>query len=124
VVALPLLSAQQAVALPSTALAHTHKAKEHSLGAKFAVPADITTGPDGALWFTESHGDQIGRITTNGEVTEYPIPTAGAFAADITVGPDGALWFTEPLGNKVGPDGALWYASGNEGKIGRLEIDG
>ena len=67
-----------------------------------AFPTDIVSGPDGALWFTEAHGDRIGRITTKGEVTEYPIPTTGAFASDITVGSDGALWFTESSGNKVG----------------------
>ncbi len=37
----------------------------------------ITTGPDGALWFTELI-DQIGRITTAGVITEFPIPTASS----------------------------------------------
>jgi virginiamycin B lyase len=40
-----------------------------------SVPAYITTGPDGALWFTNlgnktNHGS-IGRITTKGKVTIY-----------------------------------------------------
>jgi streptogramin lyase len=29
-------------------------------------PTGITTGPDGALWFTEGGANQIGRITTAG----------------------------------------------------------
>ena len=66
------------------------------------LPTDIVSGPDGALWFTETRGDKIGRITTKGQITEYPIPTPDAFAADIAVGPDGALWFTESDGNKIG----------------------
>jgi virginiamycin B lyase len=65
----------------------------------------IAAGPDGALWFTEP-GDpdsvylglagKIGRFTTGGSYTEYPIPTTQGWPSGITVGPDGALWFTEP----------------------------
>ena len=33
----------------------------------------ITAGPDGDLWFTEYSGNKIGRITTAGVITEYPI---------------------------------------------------
>ena len=70
-------------------------------------PTGIATGPDGALWFTETDGNRIGRITTAGAITEYPLPAAGSFPWDITVGPDGALWFTEfglarRGGNKIG----------------------
>ncbi len=63
---------------------------------------DITTGPDGALWFTESSGNKIGRISTSGDVTEYPVPTATSNPNGITSGPDGALWFSEKTGNKIG----------------------
>src|SRR5579871_1405222 len=35
----------------------------------------ITVGPDGNLWFTDSNGNQIGRMTPSGTVTLYPIPT-------------------------------------------------
>src|ERR1700733_6051644 len=63
---------------------------------------DITTGPDGALWFTENSGNKIGRITTAGAITEYPIPTPSSQPTGITSGPDGAVWFTEDSGNKIG----------------------
>jgi virginiamycin B lyase len=114
-----------------------------------AFPADIVEGADGALWFTELRGNAIGRLTTGGELTEYPLPTADAFLADITAGPDGALWFTESSGNKIGrittsgeiteyelpadampgaivagPDGALWFTEVNANKIGRMSTDG
>ena len=36
-------------------------------------PAGITTGPDGALWFTEYSG-KMGRITTTGQVRYFPLP--------------------------------------------------
>ncbi|HLJ45199.1 MAG TPA: BACON domain-containing carbohydrate-binding protein [Bryobacteraceae bacterium] len=53
----------------------------------------ITTGPDGALWFTEP--GKIGRITTSGAITEYPVPgDPNGGPLGITSGPDGALWFT------------------------------
>src|SRR6266849_6710047 len=42
----------------------------------WAHPTGITTGPDGALWFTESNLDKIGRITTQGRITEFTLSTA------------------------------------------------
>jgi RHS repeat-associated protein len=118
-----------------------------------ANPKGITTGPDGALWFTESLGNKIGRITTAGTVTEFPIPTAGAYPDDITTGPDGALWFTEPGSGKIGrititgeitefgpaqfpstrstpsgittgPDGALWFTDSISSVVGRITAAG
>src|ERR1022692_4944019 len=59
------------------------------------LPLWITTGPDGALWFTAE--DTIGRITTTGTVTTYPVghPILTPWGSgQITAGPDGALWFT------------------------------
>jgi hypothetical protein len=55
-------------------------------------------------------GSQIGRITTSGQITEFPLPTGDTEttqsysmqAYGIAVGPDGALWYTEIEGNKVG----------------------
>ena len=41
-------------------------------------PGGITAGPDGALWFTEQTANKIGRITTAGVITEFPIPTANS----------------------------------------------
>jgi streptogramin lyase len=106
-----------------------------------SLPSGITLGPDGALWFTESAGNKIGRITTAGVITEFPIPTANSQPNGITTGPDGALWFAEtgagnglggigrmttqgvftefrlnltqsqPYGITSGPGGALWYTA-------------
>ena len=47
------------------------------------------------LWFTETLGNAIGQITTNGVVFEYAIPTAAAAPIGIAEGPDGAVWFAE-----------------------------
>src|SRR5262249_27314557 len=37
-----------------------------------------------------------------GGVTEFVIPTLGAYPGSVTLGPDGAFWFPEFYGNKIG----------------------
>jgi virginiamycin B lyase len=97
-------------------------------------PTRITAGPDGALWFTEQVSYRIGRITTSGEITEFPL-RPGLSPFDITTGKDGALWFTAEtrigrittsgdvttwpvpkarnlIGLAVDADGSLWIADG------------
>ncbi len=72
---------------------------EFPLAAPGARPYQITAGPDGNLWFTESGTGSVGKITPDGTVTEYKIrKDSGPYG--ITVGPDGNIWFTEryPLG--------------------------
>ncbi len=78
-------------------------------------PGDITVGHDGNLWFVElagtmdgisPDGNRVGRITTEGEITEYPLPNASGTPINIAAGPDGNVWYTK--GNAVGrvtPDG-------------------
>ena len=109
---------------------------------------DIVMGPDGALWFTETNVNKIGRVTTAGVMTEFPLPLPLGGPVNITSGPDGALWFVGSGGigklttsgattlfpvqaSKItaGPDGALWFSgfSGtlNTGPaIGRITTTG
>ena len=56
---------------------------EFSLPNDASRPYGIAAGPDGNLWFTEGYYQQylaersasrIGRITTAGVITEYPLP--------------------------------------------------
>jgi hypothetical protein len=48
--------------------------------------ADITAGPDGALWFTEGPGEHIGHVTANGTITEFSVPgVAGNTGAGAAV---------------------------------------
>jgi streptogramin lyase len=76
----------------------------------FAIPTrqssvgDIAAGPDGALWFTETSGNRIGRITTAGAITEFVLGPYGGDTGplNIAAGRDGALWFTEPGANTIG----------------------
>ena len=113
-------------------------------------PQQITSGPDGNLWFTEQAANKIARITTNGAITEFIVPTPGSEPFAITSGPDGNLWFTEASGNKIGrittngaitefplptagsqpfditsgPDGNLWFTEESGNKIGRITTVG
>jgi len=80
----------------------------------FNVPAtttwDITTGSDGALWYTSPDGASAvaGRLTTAGVVTnEFPVTPTG-----------------DPHGIAAGPDGALWIAQAVSNSIGHLATDG
>lgn len=71
----------------------------------------IVTGPDRALWFTESAA--IGRLTTSGQLTEFPLPqgTGSGMPYQIAAGPDGHVWFVE-------------YTAGGGGRIGRMSLNG
>lgn len=51
---------------------------------KDSGPYGITAGKDGALWFTQHKANQIGRITVNGEVTPFVVPTPNAGVLSIT----------------------------------------
>jgi streptogramin lyase len=110
-------------------------------------PQLITTGPDKALWFTEAGGNNIGRITTNGSITEYPLKTASSQPVGIATGADGNLWFTEGNASSIGrittggtvlgetptptafagpsyivagPDGNLWFTENPGNNVGRI----
>lgn len=113
-----------------------------------SFPAGITSGPDGALWVTDTETNVIGRITTAGKFTLEQRLTV-ALSDGITTGPDKNLWFTVaqldayigritpagkvtlfkdsggfyPQGITTGPDGALWFAESN-GRIGRMTTSG
>jgi len=134
--------------------AHAVQITEFAVPTAGANPFGITAGPDGALWFTELYMSRIGRITTAGVVTEFPLP-AGSKPQAIVAGSDGALWFTDtgrigrittsgtvtnfPVENGIGvtqdltsgPDGNIWFAyvllvpcPGPLGRIGRLTPSG
>jgi sugar lactone lactonase YvrE len=108
-------------------------------------PDYIVAGPQGALWFSEFDSDKIGRITTAGQITEFPLPDTNDIEG-IAAGADGNLWFTEPGQNRIGritpsglvtafpigngnpsprgitagPDGNVWYVEYYTSYIGRV----
>jgi streptogramin lyase len=110
-----------------------------------AADCGITVGPDGALWFTQSQGRKVGRITTDGQLTEFPV-NGGLLGLDtIATGSDGNLWVTDFFRDRVfrvappggvtpvqacrapdritnGPDGNLWMVCFQS--LGRLTTSG
>jgi|KBSMisStaDraftv2_1062788.scaffolds.fasta_scaffold188100_1 virginiamycin B lyase len=119
----------------------------------FLLPATVTSvdpviaGPDGNIWFGD--GANVGRMTLEGLVTEFALPTGGA-EAFMNQGPDGNLWganaaanqiqrittgggvtgFTVPTANAgpltvcAGPDGNMWFTEFTANKIGKLSTGG
>ena len=74
----------------------------HEYAALGQNPMGLTAGPDGALWYTLENPDAIGRMTTAGAPSSFPLAT-GSHAQAITLGSkDGNLWFTESGTGKLG----------------------
>jgi streptogramin lyase len=77
----------------------------------------ITTGPDGALWFTANSGffnpRKIGRVDTAGNTVSYDLYWSGKCCA----GPDSG-----PYGIAAGADGTLWFTAGRD--IARITTNG
>ncbi len=84
----------------ASALGTNHGGVITNVGLGIDEPSGITSGPDGALWFTDAGNNSIGRISTSGVMTSFTGPIHHPF--DITAGPDGALWFTDPPQNTIG----------------------
>jgi streptogramin lyase len=87
--------------------AGTLMAPAPSIDAQFPTPSggnpvNITTGPDGNLWFTEPSDSKIGQITTSGAIIEFAAPNSQMSLGGIASGPDGNLWFTEPDNHAIG----------------------
>jgi len=106
----------------------------------------ITAGPDGALWFTRQDPPSIHRITTSGQVTDFPDVVLDGEPTIIIRGPEDNLWFTTHNGGiwrmnlagtaqemlsldethtaeylTVGVDGGLWFTQPNVNRIGRVD---
>src|SRR5206468_1977243 len=101
-------------------------------------------------WFINHGGTSIGRITTGGTITDFPIPQTPVMVAEsLAAAADGSLWFTTrtsgafsigrmspggavttftdpallyPAAITAGPDGALWFV--NSSSIGRITTAG
>jgi streptogramin lyase len=116
------------------------------------MPWDIAVGADDNLWFTEHQAARIGRITTDGTVTEFTGVGGAGQLAGITAGPDGNLWYVsrhpgnlvgrittdgtvteftdgitpgaDPYAITGGPDGNLWFTELQADAIARITSGG
>ncbi|MFH8841974.1 hypothetical protein [Streptomyces sp. NPDC017868] len=81
--------------------------EEHTVTDSAAGPYALTTGPDGALWFTLVHSGRIGRFVPGEKPTSHRLdPACGPTV--ITPGPDGALWTALEIGAlaRIAPSGS------------------
>src|SRR2546428_6652560 len=77
---------------PAAGVASAQSITEYPLPLTERGMQSIVSGPDGALWFTEWRTRRLVRMTTNGEVTEFPAPGLPQLGLnEITVGPSGTL---------------------------------
>jgi streptogramin lyase len=90
------------IATASTTFAPTPTFYQFSIPTGTNKPQWIAAGSDGNMWFTESPGNKVARITPAGVVTEFTIPTANSNPQGIISASDGKLWFTESAGSKIG----------------------
>ena len=91
----------------------------------YAVPGPpgfvgpLVVAPDGNLWFGENSRGTVGRITTQGVITEFALPRYGGYQLTVNsliVGHDGALW------SAAGPPGHTSMALARVSLAGAIEI--
>jgi streptogramin lyase len=112
------------------------------------LPAFIAPGPDGNVWFTAfaASRHRIGRVTPDGDITEFVVPGGPSSSAGIATGPDGRLWVAQSDAHRIwivrpngtfvtdipthqqpsilalGPDGNIWFTAALDREIGRIRI--
>ncbi|HYH06151.1 MAG TPA: hypothetical protein VEK11_03730 [Thermoanaerobaculia bacterium] len=77
-----------------------------------SVPIYVRAGNDGTMWITELVGNAIAKITEDGELTEFLIPTHNSRPIAIVPEPGNSrnMWFSEEAGNRVAritPEGKI-----------------
>jgi virginiamycin B lyase len=146
---LPRVAAVLAMVIVSALAATTANASQrlttYKLPAEFALPNDMTIGPDGATWVTDSSLGRIWRIPAKGKISSYEL---GRQPAGITTA-HGSMWAVDAGGDAIhrvetdgssvripldagsfptdivaGPDGALWFTEARDDEIGRVTVDG
>ena len=129
--------------------AELHPINEFTVLTKDSQPCALTLGSDGNLWFCECAAENIGRISSAGEIKEFPLP-GGCLV--LVAGPDKNIWFGDgDLGNgynvgrfvpstgdvaqfpageysvdfmTVGPDGNVWFTDTNYDELGKVTPSG
>jgi streptogramin lyase len=115
-----------------------------------ALISSMVAGPDGNVWYTDTVGNRIGRISSSGQVALYPTPQKGGEPNSIVLGPDAKLWFADRSANAIAqisadgqikefpiptvdafPDGLafdakgdVWFAEGHRNRVARLTPSG
>jgi streptogramin lyase len=97
----------------------TGDVSEFELPTNPGIGSKIAVGPDDALWLT-SQTNELMRVTTSGDVTEFPLsdpnfPDVSLTPYGIAAGGDGNIWFSTPFLGTPGVAGTVG--------LGRLDPD-
>jgi virginiamycin B lyase len=106
------------------------------------------------IWYTGKATGTVGRITPDGKVQTFQLPTVGSVPIYIKAGPDRNMWVTELVGNVIarvtaegkgagkveefcipthnsrpiaivpGPDGNMWFSEEAGNKVARIDMLG
>ena len=85
--------------------------REFPLPIAESVPGILATDADDAVWFTMGGGgygnissppqSRIGRLSSDGDLTVYDLPTPAAGPSGLVLGEHGIVYVTEFFGNKI-----------------------
>jgi len=65
-------------------------------------PHGMSFGTDGkTIWFTGKSTGTVGRLTADGKITTYVLPTVGSVPIYVKPSNDGTMWVTELVGNTI-----------------------
>lgn len=117
----------------------------HDVGSLGATPYGIAVDSGGSVWTTLQGADQLGLISSGGQVTALDIPTRNSGLGDVALDRSGTVSFLEMRANQIGqftegrftefaiptpsagltavaaaPDGSVWFTEISAGKLGRL----
>jgi virginiamycin B lyase len=112
-------------------------------------PLGLAADGAGGAWYTDAPLRAISRISPEGEVRSYPLPTSVVRMGRLAAAPDGAVWFTDattasatrlqdgvftrhdvgsqggiPYGIAVEAGGTVWTTIQGADKLGRISADG
>jgi streptogramin lyase len=109
-----------------------------ALSPAFDSLSSVCSGPDDALWFLAFLSSNIGRLTTNGKVTNTYALNIGSTPDFGALGSDGNVWFSEIVPSRVGnitpggvvttyptnsPNASPWaIAAGADGNVWFMEV--
>lgn len=91
-----VISAQPAAAAPGDLTAY--------LVGDGATPSDIITGPDGTMWAANEGANSISRVTTDGQITSFPVPGVGP--------------------NSLAFNQYVWFTYSGTSAVGRMDTSG
>ncbi len=112
----------------------------------------LTADPAGEIWISERDSGNIGRLSPDGSIVEYPLPAGpDAVPQGTVVSPQGTVYIAEqgvgkiadldpstghvtefqiptadsqPVGLALGPDGAYYFTERGTDKVGRMTPEG